>query len=56
MEEKITLRREKKREKFYKIFEKLYPRLTEKQLDRLIILAEDMIFMKDYKDDSQKSA
>lgn len=45
-----------KRKKFYDIFEKLYPRLTEQQLDRLIILAEDMIFMKDYKDDSQKSA
>lgn len=45
-----------KRKKFYDMFEKLYPRLTEQQLDRLIILAEDMIFMKDYKDNSRKSA
>jgi len=45
-----------KRKKFYDIFEKLYPRLTEQQLDRLIILAEDMIFMKDHEVDSPKSA
>jgi hypothetical protein len=39
-----------------KTFEKLYPRLTERQLDRLIFLAEDIIFMKDHESDSPKSA
>jgi len=45
-----------KRKKFYDMFEKLYPRLNERQLDRLIFLAEDIIFMKDHESDSPKSA
>lgn len=45
-----------KRERFYEAFEKLYPRLTEKQLNRLIMLAEDIALMKDYEDDRPRSA
>lgn len=47
---------ESKRATFYASFEKLYPRLTEKQLDRLIMLAEDIALMKDYEDDRPRSA
>lgn len=45
-----------KRDRFYEAFEKLYPRLTEKQLNRLIMLAEDIALMKDYEDDRPRSA
>lgn len=45
-----------KRERFYEAFEKIYPSLTEKQLDRLITLAEDIAFIKEVEENCPKSA